>query len=405
MAPEPFSALEPAQVARWADSRGLPRYRATQVLRWFYRSAAASFEEMTDLPEALRRQLAADFTFATLEPAVVRPADGGKTRKYLFRLADGQLLESVCMHYPRARVSAERTTLCLSTQVGCAVGCPFCATGLGGLRRNMSTAEVVDQVLAVQRAEAAVGRHVSHLVYMGMGEPLHNLEATLGSVRRFTDPSAVGLGVRRVTVSTSGVVPGIRALADCGPAVNLAVSLHAPEDELRSSLVPLNRRWPIAEVLAAAEEYARRTGRRVSYEYVMLRDCNDGLDLADQLGARLAGRLAHVNLIPYNAIPGDPYQASPDAQIQAFRRRVRRHGIECTVRDTRGREIDAACGQLRADAMQAHLFDSQPKPDATARFLAEPNHHLLVAIGSLRSDHKSPAGSGEASTPQERRCS
>ncbi|MEA2647443.1 MAG: rRNA (adenine2503-C2)-methyltransferase [Chloroflexota bacterium] len=353
MAAEAFAALEPAEVMAWVEAQGLPAYRGTQLLRWFYRSPATSFEAMTNLPDELRRRLGAEFTFATLAPAVVRPADGGDTRKYLFRLADGELLESVCMHYPRTATSSERTTLCLSTQVGCAVGCPFCATGLAGLQRNMTTAEVVDQVLAVQRAEAAVGRRVSHLVYMGMGEPFNNLEATLGSVRRFCDPLAVGLGVRRVTVSTSGVVPGIEALAERGGGVNLAVSLHAPIDEVRDALVPINRKWPIARVLAAAEGYARRTGRRVSYEYVMLRDRNDSLDLAERLGALLAGRLAHVNLIPYNAIPGDPFQATPEDHIQAFRRCVRRHGVECTVRDTRGREIEAACGQLRADAMQA----------------------------------------------------
>jgi 23S rRNA (adenine2503-C2)-methyltransferase len=345
-----FSSLTPAEVREWVTARRQPGYRADQLLRWFYRSGAESFAQMTDLPEVLRADLEADFRFCTVTPAHTLSADGGKTRKYLFELGDRELLESVCMHYPRGRVSAERTTVCLSTQVGCAVRCPFCATGLAGLKRNMGAAEVIDQVLAVSRKEVQRQGRVSHLVYMGMGEPLHNLEATLESARRFCDPAALGLGVRRVTISTSGVVPGIESMSASGLGVNLAVSLHAPNDELRDQLVPLNRKWKIAAVLGAADAYAARSGRRVSYEYVMLRGVNDSLDLADSLGKLVHGRLAHVNLIPYNPIPGDPYRATPPSQIEAFRRRIRSHGVECTVRDTRGRNIDAACGQLRAEA-------------------------------------------------------
>ena len=345
-----FSSLTPGAVRDWIVANNHPRYRADQVLRWFYRSGAESFAEMTDLPEDLRADLEAEFQFSAVTPAHAVSADGGETRKYLFQLTDRELLESVCMHYPRGRASSERTTVCLSTQVGCAVRCPFCATGLAGLKRNMGTAEVIDQVLAVSRKEVQRGRRVSHLVYMGMGEPLHNLEATLDSARRFCDPAGLGLGVRRVTISTSGVVPGIESMAASGLGVNLAVSLHAPNDELRDQLVPLNRKWKIAAVVAAADAYAARTGRRVSYEYVMLRGINDSLELGDGLGRLLHGRLVHVNLIPYNPIPGDPYQATPPAQIEAFKRRIKSHGVECTVRDTRGRNIDAACGQLRAEA-------------------------------------------------------
>jgi 23S rRNA (adenine2503-C2)-methyltransferase len=351
-----FSALTPDEVRAWVASRGHSAYRADQLLRWFYRSHAESFAAMANLPEQLREELAAEFVFSTVASAQELRADAGKTVKYLFRLGDKELLESVSMHYPRTsgrHASAERTTVCLSTQVGCAVRCPFCATGLAGLKRNMEAAEVVDQVLAVSRGEARAGRRITHLVYMGMGEPLHNLDATMASLRRFCDPHGLGLGVRRVTVSTSGVVPGIDALAGSGIGVNLAVSLHSPNDELRDHLVPLNRRWNIGAVVRAADAYAARTGRRVSYEYVMLGGVNDGLGLADSLGKLLHGHLAHVNLIPYNAIPGDPYRASSRTQIDAFRDRVKSHGIECTVRDTRGRGIDAACGQLRADAESA----------------------------------------------------
>jgi 23S rRNA (adenine2503-C2)-methyltransferase len=335
--------------------RGQPRYRADQLLRWFYRSAAESFAEMSDLPEALRDNLAAAFRFSTVTPAHTTGADSGRTVKYLFQLPDKELLESVSMHYPRTASSSERTTVCLSTQVGCAVRCPFCATGLAGLARNMELAEVIDQVLAVSRRESQAGRRVSHLVYMGMGEPLHNVEATMTSLRRFTDPAALGLGVRRVTVSTSGVVPGIEKLSASGLGVNLAVSLHSPIDDLRDTLVPLNKKWNIGAVLKAADDYAARTGRRVSYEYVMLGGVNDSISLADALGTLLRRRLAHVNLIPYNPIPGDPFRATPPAQIEAFRARVKDHGVECTVRDTRGRRIDAACGQLRAEAQAGSL--------------------------------------------------
>src|SRR5258708_5732549 len=219
----------------------------------------------------------------------------------------------------------------------------------------MEPAEVIDQVLGVSRRESRAGRRVRHLVYRGVGEPLHNVEATMTSVRRFTDPAGVGLGVRRVTVSTSGMVPGIEKLTASGLGVNLAVSLHSPVDDLRDALVPLNKKWKIAAVLKAADDYASKTGRRVSYEYVMLGGVNDGIPMAEALGTLLRRRLAHVNLIPYNPIPGDPYRATPAAQIEAFRARVKSHGVECTVRDTRGRKIDAACGQLRAEARAGSL--------------------------------------------------
>lgn len=354
----PFSALSPRDVDAWVRGLDLPGYRADQVLRWFYRSSAEAFEAMSNLPVGLRERLSAEFQFTTVAPEAVSGADAGETRKYLYRLErDGELLEAVAMHYPGSARSAERTTVCLSTQVGCAVGCPFCATGQLGLRRNLAAGEIVDQVLVLARRERAGGGRVSHLVYMGMGEPLHNVEPTLESARRFCDPRALGLSPRRVTISTSGVVPGIDRLAAEGGGVNLAVSLHAPVDELRDTLVPLNRRWPVAQVVAAADRYAAATGRRVSFEYVMLRDVNDSPELAGALGNLLRGRLAHVNLIPYNAVPGDPYQASSKASIDRFRERLREAGVECTVRDTRGRRIEAACGQLHASVTggQANL--------------------------------------------------
>jgi 23S rRNA (adenine2503-C2)-methyltransferase len=337
-------------VGAWIKDRGDPGYRAGQLLGWFYRSQVTGFEAMHTLPDDLRSAVADGFDFSSVAPAGVSRADEGATVKHLFRLHDGELVEAVLMHYPRTSMSSERTTVCLSTQAGCAVGCPFCATGLLGLRRNLSAAEIIDQVLAITRGVDNERRRVTHLVYMGMGEPLHNLDATIESVRRFTDSAALGLGVRRITVSTSGVVPGIDALAESGRGVNLAISLHAPVDEVRDQLVPLNRKWPVAQLLAAADRYVARTSRRVSYEYVMLRGVNDTDALADELGRLLRGHLAHVNLIPYNSIPGNPYEASSKARIAAFQSRLALARVSCTVRDTRGRRINAACGQLAASA-------------------------------------------------------
>jgi 23S rRNA (adenine2503-C2)-methyltransferase len=269
----------------------------------------------------------------------------------LWRAHDGTLLESVVMRYP------DRATVCVSSQAGCGMACPFCATGQGGLRRNLSTAEIVEQV----RAAAATVRdgglgppgRLSNVVFMGMGEPLANYRRTVDAVRRICDPVPEGFGIsqRSVTVSTVGLVPAIRRLAGEGLAVTLAVSLHAPDDELRDELVPVNTRWKVAEVLDAARFYAGQTGRRVSVEYALIRDVNDQPWRADLLGSVLhqaLGPLVHVNAIPLNPTPGSKWDASPKQAEQEFVRRVTAAGVPCTVRDTRGREIAAACGQLAA---------------------------------------------------------
>jgi 23S rRNA (adenine2503-C2)-methyltransferase len=261
------------------------------------------------------------------------------------------------MKYP------DRVTMCVSSQAGCGMGCPFCATGQAGLTRNLSAAEIVDQVIAGQRAlqaanptgpsrpNSALARtRVSNIVFMGMGEPLANYRNVIAAVRRLTDPVPSGLGIsqRSVTVSTVGLVPAIGRLAAEGLSVTLAVSLHAPDDEARDELVPVNRRWKVAEVLAAAWDYAAVTGRRVSIEYALIRDVNDQPWRADLLGSLLAGHLAHVNLIPLNPTPGSKWTASRPGAQEEFVRRVAAHGVAVTVRDTRGREIDGACGQLAA---------------------------------------------------------
>jgi 23S rRNA (adenine2503-C2)-methyltransferase len=275
--------------------------------------------------------------------------DAGTTRKSLWRLYDGTLIESVLMRYP------DRITVCVSSQAGCGMACPFCATGQGGLRRNLSAGEIVEQVAAAARRVArgelpgGIGR-LSNVVFMGMGEPLANYPRLVAALHRIVDPQPDGLGIsqRSVTVSTVGLVPAMGRLAEEGLAVTLAVSLHAPDDELRDALVPINTRWRVGEVLAAADAYAARTGRRYSIEYAMIRGVNDQGWRADLLGDLLFGRLAHVNLIPLNPTPGSAWDASPKHVEREFVSRLSARGIAVTVRDTRGREIDGACGQLAA---------------------------------------------------------
>ncbi len=316
-------------------------FRAEQLSRaWF---AGRTLEEMSDLSAASRARL------APLVPPLLTTVrdvdcDGGATRKSLLRAHDGTLVESVTMRY------ADRTTVCVSSQAGCGMACPFCATGQAGLTRNLSTAEIVGQVVAAQRAEAASGGRVSNVVFMGMGEPLANYRRVVDAVRRLTDPAPGGLGLsqRNVVVSTVGLVPAIERLAQEGLQVTLALSLHAPDDELRDTLVPVNTRWPVREVLGAALGHTRTTGRRLSIEYALIRDVNDQPRRADLLGRLLKGKLVHVNLIPLNPTPGSSWDASPKPVQQEFVRRLRAAGVATTVRDTRGREIAGACGQLAA---------------------------------------------------------
>jgi 23S rRNA (adenine2503-C2)-methyltransferase len=329
----------------FAESLGEPAFRGRQLARWIYRRGATTFGDMTDLPAALRQRLAGHARISSLLPAAVVTADGGDTVKYLLALPDGPTVETVFMRYADGRRS-----VCLSTQVGCAMGCTFCATGLAGLTRNLTTGEIIDQVLHVQRA---TGERVTNVVFMGMGEPLANYEATLAAVRLLNAPQAVGIAMRQLTVSTVGLVPRIRALAEQRLQLTLAVSLHAPTDALRSALVPVNRRWPISELLAASRDYAAATGRRVSFEYVLMEGINDTPALGAQLGALLASlpdaapAMYHVNLIPWNPVYGLQYRRPSRRRVEAFADEVRRRGIAVTVRLERGIEIDAACGQLR----------------------------------------------------------
>jgi 23S rRNA (adenine2503-C2)-methyltransferase len=352
MPPRHLADLDAAGRRAAVVELGQPAYRADQLARHYYGRLSVDPATMTDLPAAARSHLGAALLPALLTPVRQVACDGGTTRKTLWRAHDGTLLESVLMRYP------ERITLCVSSQAGCGMACPFCATGQAGLTRNLSTAEIVDQVrtaaAAVRDGELPGGSgRLSNVVFMGMGEPLANYRRVVDAVRRITDPAPDGLGLsqRALTVSTVGLVPAIDKLTAQNLAVTLAVSLHAPDDELRDTLVPVNTRWKIAEVLAAAQRYAEATGRRVSIEYALIRDINDQPWRADLLAQRLRehlNQLVHVNVIPLNPTPGSQWDASPKPVQREFVRRVNAGGVACTVRDTRGQEIAAACGQLAA---------------------------------------------------------
>jgi 23S rRNA (adenine2503-C2)-methyltransferase len=349
--PRHLADLPLAQRRAAVTELGQPPFRATQLSRHFFGHYTDQPDEMTDLPRDSRDALAQALLPPLLTAERELSCDEGTTRKSLWRTFDGALVESVLMRYP------DRVTMCVSSQAGCGMACPFCATGQAGLTRNLSTAEIVTQVVAGARllADGQVpggpGR-VSNVVFMGMGEPLANYASVVAAVRRMTEPVPDGMGIsqRSVTVSTVGLVPAISRLAAEGLSVRLAVSLHAPDDELRDTLVPVNRRWKVAEVLAAAWDYAAATGRRVSVEYALIKDINDQAWRADMLGSLLAGHLVHVNLIPLNPTPGSKWTASRPADQREFVRRLEAHGVPVTVRDTRGREIDGACGQLAASA-------------------------------------------------------
>ncbi len=343
------SGVEPAELAELLAEMGEPPFRAQQVGDAVWRSDAASWDAVTTLARPLRTRLAERLRFDTVAETELRLADDGATEKALHRLSDGRLVESVLMHYPARGERRERNTLCISSQAGCAVGCPFCATGELGFERDLDVAEIVDQVRHARRRLAARGRHLTNLVFMGMGEPLLNLDAVIDAALVLTDGDRFGLGSRHITISTSGVVPGIERLTALGPQWTLAVSLHASRDSLRDLLVPLNRRWPVRAVVAAAAGYASATGRRVSYEYVMIDGLNDTAADADALARLLAGSGSHVNCIPMNPVAHTPWQASSADRMEAFAGRLRAAGIGVTIRRNRGQEVGAACGQLAAE--------------------------------------------------------
>jgi 23S rRNA (adenine2503-C2)-methyltransferase len=354
--PRHLADLTSSERAEAVRELGQPAFRAKQLSTHYFGRLVDDPAEMTDLPAAGRQALVEGMLPRLLTPVSVRTADDGLTVKTLWRLFDGALVESVLMRYPG------RVTMCVSSQAGCGMNCPFCATGQAGLTRNMSTAEIVEQVVAGARSlahgDVAGGREdrplrVSNVVFMGMGEALANYRAAVGAIRRLTDPAPDGLGMsaRGLTMSSVGLVPAIDRLAGEGVPVTLALSLHAPDDELRDELVPINTRWKVGEALDAARRYFEATGRRVSIEYALIRDINDQAWRADLLGKLLNARgrgWVHVNPIPLNPTPGSRWTASDPRVERAFVAALEARGIPTTVRDTRGQDIDGACGQLAA---------------------------------------------------------
>jgi 23S rRNA (adenine2503-C2)-methyltransferase len=359
--PRHLADLDPAQRKVAVEALGHKGFRAKQLSTHYFERLVGSPEEMTDLPKAIREDLVASLLPQLLTPIRTLAADGGRTIKSVWRLHDGALVESVLMRYPK------RVTMCISSQAGCGMNCPFCATGQEGLTRNMSSAEIVEQVVQGARllrgGTMAVGDivagaetsplRVSNVVFMGMGEALANYNAAVGAIRRITDPTPDGLGMsaRGITLSTVGLVPAMDKLAAEGIALTLALSLHAPDDKLRDELVPINTRWSVDEAIDAAYRYFKVTGRRVSIEYALIRDVNDQGWRADLLATKLNARgrgWVHVNPIPLNPTPGSRWTASEPGVEREFVRRLRALGVPTTVRDTRGSDIDGACGQLAA---------------------------------------------------------
>jgi 23S rRNA (adenine2503-C2)-methyltransferase len=321
-----------------------PAYRADQILQWIYEKQAGSFEEMTNLPAALRAQLIRQFELNAVHALKTRSATD-TTEKFLFQLRDHSLIETVLIPAtPGLTTQSDRHTVCISTQVGCAYGCKFCASGLEGVKRNLTAAEIVDQVVTVRRI---TNQRITNLVIMGMGEPLANYDNLMRALRILNAPWALGIGARKITVSTVGLVPRIRQLADEPMQLRLAVSLHGATDEVRERIMPVNRKYPLKELLAACDYYVNTKHRMMTFEYILIDGINDTLDQAAKLGA-IARRLhAKVNLIPYNPVEGLPWKRPARDRCKAFQHALKTHGVTATLRMEKGTDINAACGQLR----------------------------------------------------------
>ena len=349
-----LSELTPEEAEDWAAGLGLARYRGRQLGAALTKRAVQRFDELSEWPADLRLWVESRHSLRTVEARLhlTSPTDGAE--KVLFALRDGATVETVLIPSHQAR-RRTRLTVCVSSQVGCPAACSFCATGLSGFSRNLTAAEIVDQVMYFAHRLRPDGRRITNVVFMGMGEPLLNAPAVREAVARLGDPGGFDLGARQITVSTVGIVPQIRRFAEWAGQVNLAVSLHAPNDELRSQLVPYNRHFPIAALLESVEEYLRAAGRRVSFEYVLLRGVNDAPFLAEELASLLRPLkgLAHVNLIPWNPFREGRFVRSDAPDAQAFAQLLRRGGVNATVRISKGLDISAACGQLREAARAA----------------------------------------------------
>jgi 23S rRNA (adenine2503-C2)-methyltransferase len=324
-----------------------PAYRARQVWQGIYQNFWQSPQDFTNLPGKLRQRLSEEFRFSNLNPLSVLQSSDGETRKTLFELPDKRAIEAVLMRY------SNRRTLCISTQAGCAMGCVFCATGQMGFRRNLTSGEIIEQVLFYARELHALGERVTNVVVMGMGEPFHNYDATMQAIDRMNHPEGFNFGARRFTISTVGLVPAIRRFAEERRQVNLAVSLHAANDDLRSSMLPVNRKYPLDVLLRACREYIEITHRRITFEWALIQGVNDTLDQARELSGRLEGMLCHVNVIPLNPTKRYSGQASTQKQAHIFKDELEKNGIPCTIRLRRGIDIQAGCGQLAIQQVQS----------------------------------------------------
>lgn len=372
-----ISGAPPGELLSWFADRGEAAFRARQLADHIWSGRAVSFDDIHTLPGSLRDALQADFRFDTITSTDLRDSDGGLTSKALHRLDDGRVVESVLMRYPARGSRRERTTLCISSQAGCAVGCPFCATGELGLWRDLAAAEIVDQARYWRHVLAGEGRRLTNIVFMGMGEPLLNADAVLTACDALSDGRRFGLGARHITVSTSGVIPGMKRLTSQQRQYTLAVSLHAARSELRDVLVPINRRWPAPDVVEAATAYADATGRRITYEMVMIDGVNDTVHDARATAELLRGRLAHVNLIPMNPVAHTPWRPSAPERVEAFATILRGVGLHTTVRRNRGIDIGAACGQLAAE------LAGKPAPAAVRRRRDVIERRSAAALGSM----------------------
>ncbi len=339
--------LDHEQLAALLASWGQPAYRARQIQEWLYKHKAVSIEQMTTLPKTLRERLAAETRIGDLELVEEQYSTDGQTVKRLFSLPDGQLIESVLMEYDDGR-----RTACISTQAGCAMGCVFCATGQMGFARHLTDSEIIEQALYFARQLEAEGDRLSNIVLMGMGEPLHNYDNTLRAIHRLNDPDGLNIGQRHITLSTVGLAPAIRRFADEGLQAGLAVSLHAATDAERSALLPVNRRYPIKELLDAVRYYIEKSGRRVTFEWALIRGENDTIEQARALGKLLHGLLCHVNMIPLNPTGGYDGAPSDPERVEAFQSELARHGVRSTVRVRRGIDIQAGCGQLKTKVLR-----------------------------------------------------
>lgn len=325
----------------WVEQQGEKPFRATQIFEWLYKKRVASFEEMTNIPKALRERLDEHFVITTLKTLVQQTSKDG-TMKFLFELHDGYSIETVLMRHDYGN------SICVTTQVGCRIGCTFCASTLGGLKRNLQAGEIVAQVVKVQKALDETNERVSSIVVMGIGEPFDNYDELMKFLKIVNHPKGLHIGARHITVSTSGIIPKIYQFADENMQINFAISLHAPNTELRTKLMPINRAYKLPELMEAVRYYIEKTGRRVTFEYGLFGGVNDQIEHAEELAQLIKGLKCHVNLIPVNYVPERNYVRTPREQIFAFEKTLKKHGINVTIRREQGHDIDAACGQLRA---------------------------------------------------------